>query len=101
MKEIEIKVTESDIERSIKNTRYSPLEYALSRVLKENTDNVEAQKTCILIWNNDDSDYISYRYCDEYIEKIRLFLEEWEDFKDNISEEFCGSPFVFCIFKTR
>lgn len=95
MKTVNINVSEADIIRSIKNLKYSPIEYATSRALKENVDNVEVKTDCIIIWNEDDSDYQSYSYTDENLDKIRLFVEEWWDFKDNIIEEFCGEPFDF------
>ena len=40
MNTVEINVTEADIIKSIKNSQYSPIEYAVSRTLKENVDNV-------------------------------------------------------------
>jgi hypothetical protein len=95
MNNVEINITEADIIRSIKNLQYSPIEYAAARTLKENVDNVEVKTDCIIIWNEDDSDYESYIYSDEYLDKVRLFIEEWWDFKDNIIDEFCGEPFDF------
>ena len=101
MNTVEINVTEADIIKSIKNSQYSPIEYAVSRTLKENVDNVEVKTNSIIVWNNDDSDYYSYIYKDEYLEKVRIFLEEWQDFKDEIITEFCSEPFTFSVVRQK
>jgi hypothetical protein len=99
MNKISLDVTEADIVRSVKNLKYSPIEHAISRFLKENVENVEAQKHQVLIWNNDDSDYECYRYLDSDIQNIRLFIEEWEDYKDGIIDDFCLESLKFEIEK--
>ena len=101
MKTVEINITEADIIRSIKNLQYSPIEYAAARTLKENVDNVEVKTNSIIVWNNDDSDYYSYIYKNEYLEKVRIFLEEWYDFKDEIITEFCSEPFTFSVVRQK
>jgi hypothetical protein len=95
MKTLNIDVTENDIIKSIKNLHYSPIEYAAARSLKEAVDNVEVKHDGIIVWNEDDSDYIKYTYEDSAIKNIILFLEEWEDFKDEKVIEFCSPPFSF------
>lgn len=101
MKTVEINVTEADIIRSIKNLQYSPIEYAAARVLKETVDNVEVKTDSIIVWNNDDSDYYSYVYKNEYLDKVRIFLEEWNDFKDEIIIEFSSEPFTFSAVRQK
>lgn len=101
MKAIEIQVTENDILKSIKNTKYSPMHHAAARHLKEPIDTIDIQKHAILIWNSDDSDYKSYKYEDVDIKNVKLFLEEWEDLNNNYIENFCSSPFVFRITQNR
>lgn len=96
-----IEITENDILKAIKSMKYSPIEFAASRVFKQHVDSVEAQKHCIMVWNSDDSDYESYRYSDESIKDIRIFLEEWEDFDNNLISEFCSKPFSFSVQKNK
>lgn len=96
-----LEVTEADIVRSIKNIKYSPIEYAISRFLKENVENVEAQINQVLIWNNDDSDYECYRYLDSDIQNVKLFMEEWEDYKDGIVDDLCLQSLKFDIKRNR
>lgn len=101
MKAIEIQVTENDILKSIKNVKYSPIHHATARHLRESIDTIDVQKHAILIWNSDDSDYKSYKYENDDLKNVRIFLEEWEDLNNNYIEEFCASPFVFRITQNR
>jgi len=101
MKTLYVSITEADIIRSIKNLQYSPLEYAVSRALKENVDNVEVKIDCIIVWNNDDTDYCLYGYEEIYLSKIKMFLEEWYDFKNEIISDFSSEPFSFSIIQQK
>jgi hypothetical protein len=101
MNTVRIDITENDIIKAVKNLKYSPIEYAASRSLKEAVDNVEAKNDGIIIWNQDDSDYIKYTYENNAIKSIILFLEEWEDFKDENIIEFCSEPFSFIATRQK
>jgi hypothetical protein len=94
---IKLEMLESDIIRAIKNTQKSPLEYLASRHFKQNIENIDVQKDSILIWEYDDSDFISYKYCVEDIDLVSTFIDEWHDFVDNYTEDFSLSPITFCV----
>lgn len=96
-----LQMLESDIVRSIKNTKYSPIQFVASRYFKEDINNVEADYDSVVIWNDDINDYHSYRYCTEDINKIKNFLDEWHDFVDNNIDEFSFEPITFCIEQKR
>lgn len=94
-------MSESDIVRSVKNTKYSPLQSLAARYFKEDPDNVDITKDSILIWNDEINDYKSYRYCTEDIEKINNFIDEWNDFLDKYVEDFVLEPIVFCVEQNK
>jgi len=96
---IKLDMSESDIIRAIKNSTKSPLEYLISRHFKQDIRDVDANKDGIVIWEYDADDYISYRYCEEDISKIDKFVDEWEDFVDNYTDDFTLEPIAFCVYK--
>jgi hypothetical protein len=98
---IQLDMLESDIIRAIKNTEYSPLQLLAARHFKDLPANIDAGYDSIVIWNDEINDYHSYKYCPEYIESIKLFLDEWHDFVDDNISDFCSNAFSFCIEPKR
>lgn len=96
---IKLQMSESDIIRAIKNTRYSPIGYLAARSFKENIDDIEITKDSIIIWNDSINDYISYKYCIDNIDMISIFIDEWEDFASGHTTQFNLDPILFCVEK--
>lgn len=94
---IKLSMSESDIVRAMKNTKYSPLQILASKHFKENIDNVEITHDSIILWNDDINDYISYKYCVEDISTIKTFIDEWNDYIDNYVDDFTVHPISFCV----
>ena len=94
---IKLEMFESDIVRSIKNSKNSPLQLLASRHFKEDARNIEIDYDSIIIWNDDINDYHSYKYCVEDIGKVKDFLDEWHDFADGILTDFTLDPISFCV----
>lgn len=94
---IKVEMLESDIIRAMKNNQYSPFQLAVSRILHDDPDNVEINYDSVIVWNDDINDYNSYRYCEEDIEIIKGFLNEWNDYADGNLIDFCLSPISFCM----
>lgn len=94
---IKLSMSESDIVRAMKNTKYSPLQILASKHFKENIDNVEITHDSIILWNDDINDYISYKYCVEDILTIKTFIDEWNDYIDNYVDDFTVHPISFCV----
>ena len=97
----QINMNESDIVRSMKTNEFSPIQLSVSRAFKDIPSNIEINYDSVIIWNDDINDYNSYKYCVEDIEKIKIFLDEWNDYTDGNLEEFCSSPISFCIENHR
>jgi hypothetical protein len=98
---IELKMSESDIVRSVKNTKYSPIQLLAARYFKEDSRNVEADYDKIFIWNDEINDYHSYRYCTEDISNAKDFLDHWYDYVDGYLTDFDSDPLYFCVEQTR
>jgi hypothetical protein len=96
-----LKMLESDIVRSIKNTKFSPIQFAASRYFKEDINNIEVDYDSIVLWNDEINDYYSYKYCVEDIDRIKVFLDEWNDFADQKIDDFQYDPIEFCIEQKR
>lgn len=94
---IKLSMSESDIIRAIKNTKYSPLHILASKHFKENIDNIEITYDNIILWNDDINDYLSYKYCVEDIPLIKSFLDEWNDYVDQYVDDFSLQPISFCV----
>jgi hypothetical protein len=94
---IELIMSESDIVRAMKNTKYSPIQILASRHFKEDIDNVEAKYENIIIWDTEIEDYNLYKYCTEDIALVQTFFDEWMDYVDNYVEEFNAVPISFCV----
>ena len=94
---IPLKMQESDIIRAIKNPKYSPIQILASRIFKENLCNVDAGYDSIVIWNDEINDYHSFIYCTEDIDKIKAFIDDWNDYKDDIIPDFDNEPISFCV----
>lgn len=101
MKKVQIEITERDVIKAIRNPIHSPIELAASRSLKQELYGIEVRPNAIYIWPYDDSDYIVYRYCKEDIDTITNFIDSWEDFKDNKTEDFLENIFTFCVEELR
>jgi|688.fasta_scaffold15629_4 hypothetical protein len=95
---IQVNVTEGDIVRSIKNTKLSPHELALSRCLRCERDKLDIYYKTVKVWLYDDSNYIEYNFAsDEDMQKFYDFVGKWEDFKNSTNEEFLDEPFTFTL----
>lgn len=101
MKKVEIEITENDVIKAIRNPIHSPIELAASRTLKKELYGIDVKQNAIYIWAYDDSDYLMYRYCKEDIENVKNFIDAWEDFKDNKTEDFVENIFTFCVEELR
>lgn len=97
MERIRLNMSESDIIRSIKNMKYSPMQYLAAKHFKENVQDIEITKDSIIIWNDSINDYNSYRYCSEDIEQVSNFIDEWQDFVDEYITQFNLEPISFCV----
>jgi hypothetical protein len=98
---IKLEMHESDIIRAIKNTQYSPIQYLASRFFKQDLRDIDVGSDCIVIWEYEADDYISYKYCKEDIENVKNFIDAWEDFKDNKTEDFVENALTFCVEELR
>ncbi|NDD84172.1 hypothetical protein EB118_19760 [bacterium] len=96
---IKLEMSESDIIRAIKNTQYSPLQYLASRFFKQDIRDIDVGSDCIVIWEYEADDYISYRYCEEDISLVDTFITEWQDYIDCHIEDFTLQPISFCVYK--
>ena len=92
---------ESDIVRAMKNTKYSPLHYLSSRFFKKDVRDIDIDNDCIVIWDEDTDDYISYRYCTDDIDTIVPFVDEWQDYRDNKIDDFLLKPIIFCVEENK
>jgi IS30 family transposase len=100
MKKFNINVTQGDIVRAIRNTKYSPLQIAASRAIGRDIDTIDVNRDKIYCWIYDDSDYISYNYDTKDISTISDFIDCWEDYKE-YNDEFKESPFNFTVEEKR
>lgn len=96
---IKLEMSESDIIRAIKNTQYSPMQYLSARFFKKDIRDIEVGNDCIIIWENDTDDYLTYRFCEEDIYLVQTFLTEWQDFIDGHIEDFTLNPISFCVLQ--
>lgn len=94
---IKLSMSESDIVRAMKNTKYSPLQVLVSRHFREDINNVEINHDSIILWNDEINDYISYRYCTEDISTVKTFIDEWNDYADQYVDDFTLQPISFCV----
>jgi hypothetical protein len=54
-----------------------------------------------VIWDEDTDDYKSYRYCTEDINTVIPFIDEWQDYIDNKTNDFTLSPISFCVEENK
>lgn len=94
---IEINMNEGDIVRSMKTNEFSPIQLSASRAFKDIPSNIEINYDSIIIWNDEINDYHSYKYCVQDIEKVKIFLDEWNDYNDGYVEDFSATPISFCV----
>lgn len=94
---IKLSMSESDIVRAMKNTKYSPIQVLASRHFREDVNNIEANGDSVILWNDDINDYISYKYCTEDIQLVKSFLDEWNDYVDQYVDDFTLQPINFCV----
>ena len=97
MDRIKLEMSENDIIKAIKSLKFSPIKYLAGRILREDLHNIDIDKDGIVIWNNDNSDYICYRFCSEDLETVSSFIDEWEDFIDQHVKTFDLDPISFCV----
>lgn len=98
---IDIHLTEGDIHRAIKNPKYSPIHYSISRIFRELIHDVDIQYTNVIIWDDSINDYKNYRICSEYLEDFKYFLDSWYEFQCGNLESFDEPEFVFCVEKLK
>lgn len=98
---IRLNMSESDIIRSIKNTQYSPIQHLAAKYFKEKLEDIDVTKDSIIIWNDEINDYKSYRYCNDDIELVSVFLDEWQDFIDEYIPQFNLNPISFCVEENK
>jgi hypothetical protein len=94
---IQLDMSESDIVRSMKNKKHSPIQVLASRNFKEDINNVEVNYDSIILWDDSLNDYQSFNYCVEDIESIKLFIDEWSDYVDGHVSDFTLDPMSFCV----
>jgi len=98
---IKLNMIESDIIRAMKNLQYSPLHYLSSRYFKKDIRDIDIGNDSIVIWDEDTDDYKSYRYCAEDINTVIPFIDEWQDYIDNKTNDFTLSPISFCVEENK
>lgn len=98
---IRLNMSESDIVRSIRDNKFSPLERLSSRHFNEDIKNVEVTNDSIVLWDDSINDYHSYRYCIEDIDTIISFIDEWADYTSGYVDEFVVEPISFCVEQNR
>jgi hypothetical protein len=98
---IKLDMHESDIVRAMKNTTKSPIHHLASRQFKIDIRDIDIDKDGIVVWEYDFEDYISYKYCVEDIEKVGLFIDEWQDYIDNKVNDFALLPISFCVEENK
>lgn len=98
---IKIDMTESDIVRSMKNNKYSPMQICVAKHLKDDPSNIDVNYDSIVLWNDEINDYHSYKYCVEDIKNVKDFLDEWNDYADGNLTDFSLMPISFCIEQKR
>ena len=81
-----IEITETDI-NSAYNSDFSPLQIAVSKVLKIDCERIEVNPKELLVWMYDDSDYVLYKYDEESYVKVYDFINEWELVLDGYNSE--------------
>jgi len=95
-----IEITETDI-NSAYNSDFSPLQIAVSKVLKIDCERIEVNPKELLVWMYDDSDYMLYTYDEESYVKVYDFLNEWQlvlqGVEDGIPTKFEGDLISFNI----
>jgi len=82
-----IEVTKNDIEESYRDSRYNPLERAVSRELKMDLERTEVRPDHVYVWLYDDSDYMLYKYDEESYVKVYDFLNEWQLVVEGMTDE--------------
>lgn len=93
---IQIHVTENDIIRSIKNTKYAPHTLSLARHLRCENDKLDISAKEVRVWIYDDSDYIEYNFAsEEDANALHNFIDAWNLFIDSGNEEFNVPAFKF------
>tara|TARA_B110000503_G_C7027546_1_gene362544 strand:- start:415 stop:846 length:432 start_codon:yes stop_codon:yes gene_type:complete len=88
-----IEVTKNDIQESYNDSRYNPLERAVSRELRMDLERTEVRHDHVYVWLYDDSDYMLYTYDEESYVKVYDFLNEWQLVVEGMTDEDGAFPF--------
>lgn len=92
---VKVVVTEQDIFRG--NDDFCPVTRAVSRVLNEDSDNIQVQRKAVFVF--DDYDHKKDVYLYENEEKIIEFLDSWDRFLCGSNEYF--DPFQFSLTRRQ
>lgn len=100
---IEVEVTENDIVRSIRNTKFNPLELALCKALKCEEESLDIHRDEIKVWIYDEADHFSYKFVDkENKDNFNFFMDNWLRYvEDETIESFDEQPFVFYLKENK
>lgn len=96
-----VNMIESDVVRSMKSNQYSPIQLCVARHFSDIPANIDVNYDSITIWNDEINDYHSFKYCNEDINVVKNFLDEWNDYADGNLIDFCLAPITFCIEQNR
>lgn len=91
---IEINVSENHIISAIKNPRYSPVHFAVSRTFNVGLDDVDLMNDRIYVWTDEDEDHKVYDIVE--LDEVNYFMEEWNYFADG-GEEFLEESMIFSL----
>ena len=94
---VRVGVTKQDIFRA--NDDFCPITRAVSRVLKEDSENIQIQRKAIFVFDEYDHKKDVYLYEDEYEEKIIQFLDSWDRYLCGSNESF--DPFQFSLTRRQ
>jgi hypothetical protein len=99
--QIILEMNDGDIYRAIKNPKYTPLHYLISRSFKEIIDNIDLSNNGVLIWNDEVNDYNNYRYSNQDNEVVDLFLQAWNRFIDDNLDDFSEPNITISLEKVK
>lgn len=91
---MKVNVTESHIISAVKNPKYSPVHFAISRTFGVGLDDVDLMNDRIYVWTDDEEDHKVYDIVE--LDEVNYFMEEWNYFADG-GEEFLEEPIVFSL----
>jgi hypothetical protein len=91
---MKVNVAESHIISAIKNPKYTPIHFAISRAFNVGLDDIDLMNDRLYIWTDDEEDHKIYDIVD--LDEVNYFMDEWNFFVTD-GEEFLEEPFDFVL----